>query len=223
MPKQTKKDLQELLLEQITLNRDLAQRLQDMEARMQNMANVPIPRPISPTILPQGYSNQPPPYIPSETNSSNHLMMETARIIQDSSTVEKTSPFLDGVDEASWQAFSLKFIHYRTKGGKKATRDLFSPSVLNYYSMQVAGDVWQMGDIDLYYAINSINQPNLEPINILISSLSMKPSKIYVKKLVQEYISSFITILANFPILLKTRQTKMILKYSPIKTNKFQK
>ena len=48
MPKQTKKDLQELLLEQITLNRDLAQRLQDMEARMQNMANVPIPRPILP-------------------------------------------------------------------------------------------------------------------------------------------------------------------------------
>ena len=55
MPKQTKKDLQELLLEQITLNRDFAQRLQDMEARMQNMANVPIPRPISPPLLPQGY------------------------------------------------------------------------------------------------------------------------------------------------------------------------
>jgi hypothetical protein len=58
-----------------------------------------------------------------------------------------------------------------------------------------------MNDIDLYLAINSINQPNLEPINILISSLSMKPSKIYVKKLVQEYISSFLTILANFPII----------------------
>ena len=93
MPKQTKKDLQELLLEQITLNRDLAQRLQDMEARMQNMANVPIPRPISPPLLPQGYSNQTPPYISSATNSSNHLMMETARIIQDSSTVENTFPF----------------------------------------------------------------------------------------------------------------------------------
>ena len=46
MPKQTKKDLQELLLEQITLNIDLALRLQGMEARMQNMANDPIPRPI---------------------------------------------------------------------------------------------------------------------------------------------------------------------------------
>ena len=135
MPKQTKKELQEILLEQITLNRDLVQRLQNMEARMQNMANVPIPRPISPPILPQAYSNQPPPYISSATDSPNHLMMETARIIQDSSTVEKTSPFLDGVDEALWHVFSLKFIHYRTKGGKKPTRDLLSPSVLNYYSM----------------------------------------------------------------------------------------
>ena len=58
-----------------------------------------------------------------------------------------------------------------------------------------------MNDIDLYYAVNKINQPNLEPINVLISSLSMKPSKIYVKKLVQEYISLFITILANFSII----------------------
>ena len=196
MPKQTKKDLQRLLLEQIILNRDLAQRLQDMEARMQNMANVNVPNAI-PT-LPKGYSNLPPPYTPPEANSSNHLMIETAKIIQDSSTVEKTSPFLDGVDEASWQAFSLKFIHYRTKGGRKPTRDPFSPSVMNYYGSQIA-NIWLMNDIDLYYPVNKINQPNLKPINVLISSLSMKPSKIYVKKLVQEYISLFITILANFP------------------------
>ena len=189
MPKQTKKDLQELLLEQVTLNRDLAQRLQDMEARMQHMADVNVPR------------ENPPAYTPPDANSSNLLMMETARIIQDSSSVEKTSPYLDGVDEVSWQAFSLKFIHYRTKGGKKPTRDLLSPSVTHYYGSQIAGNIWQMGDIDLYYAINTINQPNLEPINILISSLSMKPSKVYVKKLVQEYISSFLTVLANFPII----------------------
>ena len=188
MPKQTKKDLQELLLEQITLNRDVAQRLQDMEARMQNVANVNVPR-------------DPPAYTPAEANTSNHLMMETARIIQDCSSVEKTSPFLDGVDEVSWQTFSLKFLHYRTKGGKKPTRDLLSPSVTHYYALQIAGNIWQMGDIDLYYAINTINQPNLEPINILISSLSMKPTKVYVKKLVQEYISSFLTILTNFPII----------------------
>jgi len=93
MPKQTKKDIQELLLEQISLNRDLAQRLQDMEARMQSMANVNAPRAISPQPLPKEYSNLPPPYTPPEANSSNHLMIETAKIIQDSSTVEKTSPF----------------------------------------------------------------------------------------------------------------------------------
>ena len=52
MPKQTKKDIQELLLEQISLNRDLAQRLQDMEARMQSIANVNAPRAISPQPLP---------------------------------------------------------------------------------------------------------------------------------------------------------------------------
>ena len=177
MPNPTKKDLERLLKEQISENRALEQRLQDMEARMQNMANVVVPREL------------PPPYTPPEANSSNVLMMETARIFQDSSSVEKTSPFLDGVDEASWQAFSLKFIHYRTKGGKKPTRDLLSPSVTHYYASQIAGNIWQMGDIDLYNAINSINQPNLEPINILISSLSMKPTKVYVKKLVQEYIS----------------------------------
>ena len=57
MPKQTNKDIQELLLEQIALNRDLAQRLQDMEARMQSMANVNVPNAISPPPLPKGYSN----------------------------------------------------------------------------------------------------------------------------------------------------------------------
>ena len=165
MPKQTKKDVQELLLEQISVNKALEQRLVDMEARMQNMANINVPR------------ESPPPYTPPDVNSSNLLMIETAKIIQDSSSVEKTSPFLDGVDEASWQAFSLKFIHYRTKGGNKPTRDLLSPSVMHYYGSQIVNNIWTMNDIDLYWAINNTNQPNLEPINILISSLSMKPTK----------------------------------------------
>ena len=60
MPKQTKKDIQELLLEQITRNKDLVQRLQDMEAWMQNMANVNVPRAITPPLLPSGYSMLPP-------------------------------------------------------------------------------------------------------------------------------------------------------------------
>ena len=189
MPKQSKKDLEELLKEQISENRALAQRLHDMEARMETMARNNLPR------------ENPPAYTPPSAESTNSLMMETARIIQDSSSVEKTSPFLDKVDEVAWQEFSLKFIHYRTKGGKKPTRDLLSPSVMHYYGSQIVQNIWFMNDIDLYYAINSINQPNLEPINILISSLSMKPSKVYVKKLMQEYISSFLTLLANFPII----------------------
>ena len=81
MPNPTKKDLERLLKEHISENRALEQRLQDMEARMQNMATVVVPREL------------PPPYTPPEVNSSNVLMMETARIIQDSSSVEKTSPF----------------------------------------------------------------------------------------------------------------------------------
>ena len=160
-----------------------------MEARLQNMASINTPR------------ENPPAYTPPPADFTNTLMMETARIIQDSSSVEKTSPYLDGVDEVAWQVFSLKYLHYRTKGGKKPTRDLLSPSVMHYYGSQIVNNIWSMNDIDLYLAINTINQPNLEPINILISSLSMKPSKIYVKKLVQEYISSFLTILENFPII----------------------
>ena len=65
MPNPTKKDLERLLKEQISENRALEQRLQDMEARMQNMANVVVPREL------------PPPYTPPEANSSNVLMMET--------------------------------------------------------------------------------------------------------------------------------------------------
>ena len=96
MPKQSKKDLEELLKEQISENRALEQRLRDMEARMETMARNYLPR------------ENPPAYTPPSTDSTNALMMETARIIQDSSSVEKTSPFLDKVDEVAWQDFSLR-------------------------------------------------------------------------------------------------------------------
>ena len=106
MPKHSKKDLEEMLKDQISENRALEQRLLDMEARMETMARNYLPLENSPA------------YTPPSADSTNALMMETARIIQDSSSVEKTSPFLDKVDEVAWQEFSLKFIHYRTKGGK---------------------------------------------------------------------------------------------------------
>ena len=79
-----------MLKEQISKNRDLEQRLLDMEARMETMARNYLPR------------ENPPAYTPPSTESANALMMETARIIQDSSSVEKTSLFLDKVDEVAW-------------------------------------------------------------------------------------------------------------------------
>ena len=56
-----------------------------------------------------------------------------------------------------------------------------------------------MSDDFLFSSISSVNQPVLDPMNLLISSISMKPSKFYNKKCVQEYISEFITLLSNYP------------------------
>ena len=128
-------------------------------------------------------------------------MVETAKIIQDSSTIEKNSPFLKNVNGESWAAFSLLYTHYRKKGGLKPTRDLMSPEVLNYYAFQISGDLLTMDDKTLFDDINSLNQPSLDPMDILISGLSMKFNKDYDKNLVHHYISSFITLLQNYPII----------------------
>ena len=105
------------------------------------------------------------------------------------------------MDEDSWAAFSLLYTHYRKKGGLKPTRDLMSPEVLNYYSFQISDDLLTMDDMDLFDGINSLNQPSLDPMDVLISGLSMKFNKDYDKNLVQQYISSFITLLQNYPII----------------------
>jgi hypothetical protein len=70
-----------------------------------------------------------------------------------------------------------------------------SPEVLNYYSFQISGDLLTMDDTILFDGINSLNQPSLDPMDVLISGLSMKFNKDYDKNLVQQYISSFITLL----------------------------
>ena len=88
-------------------------------------------------------------------------MVETAKIIQDSSTVEKNSPFLKNVNEDSWAAFALLYTHYRKKGGLKPTRDLMTPEVLNYYSYQISGDFMLMDDQSLFQGIDNLNQPSL--------------------------------------------------------------
>jgi len=108
--KQTNAQLQASYDEQVAKNEALEKRLRDLEARLQGNFIPPIRNVQSP---------------------ANNLMVETAKIIQDSSTVEKNSPFLKNVNEDSWAAFSLLYTHYRKKGGLKPTRDLLSPEVLN--------------------------------------------------------------------------------------------
>ena len=152
----TKAMLQELYDEQVAKNEALEKRLEDLEARL------------SGNIIPPVRIVQ---------NSANTLMAETAKIIQDSSSVEKNSPFLKNVNEDSWAAFLLLYTHYRKKGGLKPTRGLMSPEVLNYYSFQISGDLLTMDDTILFDGINSLNQPSSDPMNVLISGLSMQFNK----------------------------------------------
>jgi hypothetical protein len=181
--KYTKAVLQDLYDEQVAVNRALEKRLLDLEARLSGGRSNPVQQ--SPDVV----------------TPATSLMVETAKIIQDSSFVEKNSPFLKDVDEASWATFSLLYAHYRQRGGLKPTRDLMSPEVLNYYAFQIAGDLLLLDDTELFNKINVLNQPSIDPMNLLISGLSMKFSKNYEKHLVQQYISSFITLLANYPII----------------------
>ena len=181
MPKkQTKSVLQDLYDEQVAINEALEKRLQELELRL------------SGNIIPPVRIAQ---------NPANNLMVETAKIIQDSSTVEKNSPFLKHVNEDSLPAFSLLYTLYRNKGGIKPTRNLMSPEVLNYYSFQISCDLLTMDDKILFDGINSLNQPSLDPMDVLISGLSMKFNKVYDKNLVQQYILSFTTLLENYPVI----------------------
>ena len=189
--KYTKAVLQDLYDDQVAVNEALEKRLVDLEARLSNRGSTP-------NIV--------------SLNPANSLMVETAKIIQDSSTVEKNSPFLKNVNEESWASFALLYTHYRKKGGLKPTRDLMTPEVLNYYSYQISGDFMLMDDQVLFQGINNLNQPSLDPMDVLISGLTMKYSKTYDKNLVQQYISSFITLLGNYPIIKAKCKPEAIVK-----------
>ena len=89
---------------------------------------------------------------------------------------------------------------------------MLSPEVLNYYQFQVAEDILQMNDEILFRTINTLNQPNMEPLDILICGLTMEQSKSYNKSVIQQYISSFITILANYPIIQAKCMPQAIIK-----------
>ena len=189
--KYTKAVLQDLYDDQVATNEALEKRILDLEARLSRNSLSPVR---------------------SVSNPAQSLMTETAKISQDSSTLEKNSPYLKNVTEESWAAFSLLYAHYRKKGGMKPTRDLMSPEVLNYYSFQITGDLLSLDDSTLFDGINSLNQPSLDPMDVLISGLSMKSSKIYEKNLVQQYISSFITLLHNYPIIITKCNQEAIVK-----------
>ena len=192
--KYTKAVLQDLYDNQVAINEALEKRLEDLEARLSNRGSIPLR---TNTV---------------DVNPANSLMVETAKIIQDSSTVEKNSPFLKNVNEESWAAFALLYTHYRIKGGLKPTRDLMTAEVLNYYSYQISGDFMLMDDQSLFNSIHKINQPSIDPMDVLISGLTMKYSKVYDKNLVQQYISSFITLLENYPIIKAQCKSEAIVK-----------
>ena len=69
-----------------------------------------------------------------------------------------------------------------------------------------------MDDQSLFQGINNLNQPSLDPMDVLISGLTMKYSKTYDKNLVQQYISSFITLLGNYPIIKAKCKPEAIVK-----------
>ena len=98
-----------------------------------------------------------------------------------------------------------------------------TPEVLNYYSYQISGDFMLMDDQVLFQGINNLNQPSLDPMDVLISGLTMKYSKTYDKNLVQQYISSFITLLGNYPFIKAKCKPEAIVKqfYKKIATKQF--
>ena len=162
MPKMNKNQLQALLESSQRDNQALEQRLLDMEALVKSLQSGTRPQALIPLFsTPTLHSTSP--------IQSNPLMSATAKMIQDSSNVDKTSPFLSNVDEVARKSFSLKYLSYRQKGGNKPTKDLLSSEVFNYYRFQIDGDINLMSDDFLFQSISSVNQPVLDPMNILIS------------------------------------------------------
>ena len=92
--KYTKAILQDLYDDQVAANEALEKRILDLEARLSRNSSSSVH---------------------AVSNPAQSLMTETANIIQDSSTVEKNSPYLKNVNEESWAAFSLLYAHYRKR------------------------------------------------------------------------------------------------------------
>ena len=55
-----------------------------------------------------------PDCIPATRDDSHSLINETAKIIADSSRIEKADPICEAVDEDAWNSFSLEYSVYLT-------------------------------------------------------------------------------------------------------------
>ena len=149
--------------------------------------------------------------IPTTRDDSHSLMNETAKIIADSSRIEKEAPICDAVDEDAWNCFALKYSVYLTKGGKKPLKDLITLNVMNYYKRRLPNHNLQlMPSVNLFDLISDLNKSILDPLSILDTKLSMESITTFEKKKVQEYISSFINILESYPVIEESCQEEAI-------------
>ena len=113
--------------------------------------------------------------IPTTRDDSHSLMNETAKIIADSSRIEKEAPICDAVDEDAWNCFALKYSVYLTKGGKKPLKDLITLNVMNYYKRRLPNHNLQlMPSVNLFDLISDLNKSILDPLSILDTKLSME-------------------------------------------------
>ena len=99
MPKLNKSELQALLESSQRDKQALEQRLLDMEALVKSLQSGTRSRASIP-------SNSVPSPRSTSPIQGNPIMTATAKMIQTSSNVEKTSPFLSNVDEVAWKSFS---------------------------------------------------------------------------------------------------------------------
>ncbi len=141
--------------------------------------------------------NSPSPIIPPDQSFLNGA----AQVIQDSTQVEKSSPFLDSVATDAWNAFDVKFDIYRGKCGKKFLRDCIKQEVLTYYQAQIPNNCRTMLCNDLRIALKNINRPFLDPMAILRTSLSMDATTTYNSEKTKNYLSSFLNLLERNPII----------------------
>ncbi len=159
-------ELQHELNEQKLRNK----KMEDQMLQMQKMMDVIILR--EQTTLNSTMNSSPiPSTIPIPDPSFMH---GAAQVIQDSTQVEKTSPFLTSVSTEAWNVFDLTFQIYRDRTGKKFLRDCIKQEVLTYYQAQIQDNCRTMLCTDLRFALQQINKPFLDPMAILRTSLSME-------------------------------------------------